>query len=127
MRTFVLLFLFLLTTGDAAMAGWVRIAHNEQTVFFLESPLPKKAGNSLVLWLLRDHATPRSGPAGTYLSSRDQIEVDCTGRRIRRLYSSDHPQAMGAGPLVHFEHGPMSWNQAPPQTIAGRMVAIACL
>jgi hypothetical protein len=68
----------------------------------------------------------RQGPGGVYVSSKDQIEVDCAGRRIRRLYSSDHPQPMGAGKAVHFEHGPMSWNFATPNSIASRMVNVAC-
>ncbi len=69
---------------------------------------------------------PQFAPYGAYLSSKDQIELDCRGRRARRTYSSDHPQPMGQGALLHSEYGPMSWNDALPGTILGRVVDIAC-
>ena len=34
------------------------------------------------------------GTHGAFMSSKDQIEVDCRQRRIRLIYSSDHPQAL---------------------------------
>jgi|APLak6261670569_1056079.scaffolds.fasta_scaffold01670_4 hypothetical protein len=122
----ILMSLFLTLGSSQVMAEWVKISHNEQSVFYIETPIPKKVGSSVMIWVLRDHTGLRQGPSGPYLSSKDQIEVDCAGRRIRRMYSSDHPQAMGAGKLVNSEHGPMSWNYASPNTIASRMVDVAC-
>lgn len=119
--------LLLAVTGGHAMAEWVKISQAEQSVFYMDSAVSKKADGRVMVWILRDHAGLRSGPSGTYLSSKDQIEVDCPGRRIRRIYSSDHPQAMGAGTFVYSEHGPMSWNDAPPNTIVSRIVNVACL
>lgn len=122
----ILMSVFLMAGSSQVMAEWVRLSHNEQSVFYIDTPIPKKAGSNVMIWILRDHTGLRHGPSGPFLSSKDQIEVDCAGRRIRRIYASDHPQAMGAGKQVHFEHGPMSWNYASPNTIAGRMVDIAC-
>lgn len=122
-----LIFLLLLAvTGGHAMAEWVKLSHVEQSVFYMDSAVSKKAGDRVMVWILRDHAGLRFGPSGAYLSSKDEIEVDCPGRRLRRIYSSDHPQAMGAGKFVHSEHGPMSWNDAPPNTIGSRIVNVAC-
>lgn len=124
-RTFLLALLLML--GNApAWAGWVLLAHNEQSVIYIETPLPRKAGGNVMIWVLRDHLARRQGPGGPHASSKDQLEIDCAGRRIRRLYSSDHPQPMGAGKPVHFEHGPMSWNFATANSIASRMVNVAC-
>ncbi len=108
------------------LADWVQLARNEQSVIYIETPIPKKTGGHVMVWVLRNHLTLQHGPGGPYMSSRDQLEVDCPGRRIRRHYASDHAQAMGEGRQVHFEHGPMSWNFATPNSIASRMVNIAC-
>lgn len=123
-KTLLLLCLGLAAAG--ARAEWLRLAQTGQSVFYVEVPMPKKSGGHVMVWVLRDHAALQYGPSGPYLSSKDQIEVDCPGGRIRRMYSSDHPQAMGKGPLLRFEHGPMSWNYAEPNTIVRRIVDMAC-
>jgi hypothetical protein len=123
------LFLWLLLTVSCghAMAAWVKISSSEQSVFYMDPSISKKVGDNVMIWLLRDHTSLRHGASGPYLSSKDEIEVDCRGRRIRRIYSSDHPQAMGEGKFVHSEHGPMSWNDASPNTIISRIVDVACM
>lgn len=122
-----LIFLSCLTVVcGQAMAGWVKFSQNEHSVFYIDSDMSKKFGGHVMIWVLRDHASPRYAEFGSYRSSKDQIEVDCAGRRIRRIYSSDHPKPMGEGKLVHYEHGPMSWNGATPNTIVSRMVDVAC-
>jgi hypothetical protein len=105
----------------------VKLASNEQSVFYLDSSVSKKAGANVMIWVLRDHTSRRYGESGPYLSSQDQIEVDCSAGRIRKIYSSDHPQPMGQGKFVHSEHGPMSWNAASPGSIIKRIVDIACM
>ena len=125
LKTFAFSLLLLLGAGPV-LADWVQLARNEQSVIYIETPIPKQVGGKVMVWVLRNYLVMRQGPGGPYLSARDQLEVDCAGRRIRRLYASDHPQAMGEGKPVHFEHGPMSWNVATPDSIASRMVNIAC-
>lgn len=122
-----LIFLSCLTVVcGQAMAGWVKFSQNEQSVFYVDSDMSKKFGGNVMIWVLRDHTSPRYAEFGRYMSSKDQIEVDCAGRRIRRIYSSDQSQPMGLGRQVHYEHGPMSWNNATPNTIVSRMVDVAC-
>jgi len=110
-----------------AMAQWVKIASNESSVFYIDPSASKKVGDHVMILILRDHTSVQYDRAELYLSSKDEIEVDCTGRRVRRIYSSDHPQHMGRGNFVYSEHGPMSWNKAAPKTILRRIVDIACL
>lgn len=114
------------TCGPAA-ADWVKVTSNEESVFYLDSSVSKKVGANVMIWVLRDHTSTRYGAAGPYLSSKDQIEVDCSAGRIRKIYSADHPQPMGLGKFVHSEHGPMSWNVASPGSIIKRIVNIACM
>lgn len=123
-----MLLAWLLVVGSGAvMAEWVKIGHTDQSVFYLDSSRLKKVEGHVMVWVLRDHGGYRFGPSGAFQSSKDQFEVDCPGMRIRRLYSSDHPQAMGEGKMVHYEHGPMSWNRVAPNTLVSRIVEVACL
>lgn len=122
-----LLALFLALSGSHVMAEWVKIASNEKSVFYIDPAASKKVADHVMVLIVRDHTSIQYDRAELYLSSKDEIEVDCSGRRIRRMYSSDHPQHMGNGKMVYSEHGPMSWNDASPKTIVKRIVDIACL
>jgi hypothetical protein len=115
------------TSGTAALADWVKVAETGQSVIYLDPAVSRKVGDNVMVWLLRDHADRRVGAGGPFRSSKDQVEVDCRARRVRLIYSSDHPKPMGEGRFVHSEHGPMSWNAAPPQSVMGRVVALACV
>ena len=115
------------TSGTAALADWVKVAETGQSVIYLDPAVSRKVGDNVMVWLLRDHADRRVGAGGPFHSSKDQVEVDCRARRVRLIYSSDHPKPMGEGRFVHSEHGPMSWNAAPPQSVMGRVVALACV
>ncbi|WP_367848217.1 surface-adhesin E family protein [Rhodoferax sp. WC2427] len=110
-----------------ALASWVRIATSETSVFYVDSEIPPKVGANVMVWVLRDHTTPQVGPGGPYASSKDQIEVDCAARRVRRIYGSAHPEPMGQGKMVYSEHGPMSWNDVAPKTTMRRVVDMACM
>nr|WP_315426956.1 surface-adhesin E family protein [uncultured Albidiferax sp.] len=127
MRKHLLLPLLLALGCGPALADWVRISTSETSVFYIDSAIPPKVGSNVMVWILRDHSAPQVGAGGPFASSKDQIEIDCAGRRVRRIYSSDHPEAMGKGKMVHSEHGPMSWNQVGPNTIMKRIVDMACL
>lgn len=123
----ILLALVLAAACGQALAAWVKVAEAPGSVIYLDPAVSRKVGDNVMVWLLRDHAEMRFGPAGPYLSSKDQIEIDCRGRRVRRIYVSDHPKAMGEGRFVASEHGPMSWNDAQPRSIMGRVVDLACV
>jgi len=118
--------LLLALSCSQVVAEWVKISASEKSVFYMDSSISKKVGSNVVIWLLRDHTRPQYDGTVLSLSSKDQIEIDCHGRRIRRIYSSAHPQHMGKGEPVHSEHGPMSWNDASPNTLVSRVLDIAC-
>lgn len=109
-----------------AHADWVRVASSQQSVFYVDSEKSPRVGNNVMIWVLRDHRNLQLGQALLVMSSKDQIEVDCVGRRVRRVFSSDHPRHMGKGRATHSEHGPMSWNAASPNTTISRIVDITC-
>lgn len=121
-----LMSLLLVVSCNHARAEWVKVSSNESSIFYMDMSISKKVGANVMIWVVRDHARLQYSESGPYLSSKDQIEVDCNGRRIRRIYSSDHPKHMGEGKFVHSEHGPMSWNDASRGTVIQRIVDIAC-
>lgn len=122
----ILLALVLAAACEQGLAAWVKVAQTAGSTVYLDPAVSKKVGDNVMVWLLRDHAETRFGAGGPYLSSRDQIEIDCRGRRVRRIYVSDHPNPMGEGRFVASEHGPMSWNDAQPRSVMGRVVELAC-
>ncbi len=107
-------------------ADWLKVVSTEQDDFYLATEQSKKFGANITVWILRDHLTVRYGKHGAYQSSKDQMEVDCQQRRIRLLYSSDHLKAMGEGPFIDSNHGPMSWNDVAPRSTLNRIVSLAC-
>ena len=121
----VLLLLLVLSAGPA-WAGWLKVVSTETDDFYLSTEQSEKFGANVTVWVLRDHRTVRYGKHGAFQSSKDQIEVDCRARRIRLLYSSDHPKAMGEGRFIDSEHGPMSWNTVDPRSTLNRIVSLAC-
>lgn len=117
----------LLATGVvAAQADWVRVATSQQSIFYVDSAKSPRVGDNVMIWVLRDHRAMQLGQSMLVMSSKDQIEIDCVGRRVRRVFSSGHPRHMGKGRAVHSEHGPMSWNAASPNTTISRIVDVTC-
>ncbi len=117
-------------TAPAAPANpaikWVKVSTHATSTIYLDSTTSKRVGNNIMIWLLRDYNGPQFDGAVNYLSSKDQIEVDCYNQRVRRIYSSNHPQSMGGGDFVSSEHGPMSWNDVTGDSIIRRAIDIAC-
>lgn len=111
---------------NLAHADWVKVASTETSVFYLDTSMSKKVAGTLMIWVLREHNSPRMAPQGRYRSSKDQLEIDCKGRRARLIYTSDHPDLRGEGKQVHFQHGPMSWNDVAQNPVFSRILNIAC-
>ena len=114
------------TAISSVMANWVRISSSEASVYYIDSAIPPKVGANVVVWILRDHTTPQVGAGGPFASSKDQLEIHCDARQVRRMYGSEHPEPMGKGKMVYSEHGPMSWNAVAPKSIMQRVVDAAC-
>ena len=112
--------------GNLAHADWVKVASTETSIFYLDTSMSKKVAGTLMIWVLREHNSPRMAPQGRYRSSKDQLEIDCKGRRARLIYTSDHPDLRGEGKQVHFQHGPMSWNDVAQNPVFSRILNIAC-
>lgn len=110
-----------------AKADWIRVGATEQANYYIDSELLNRAGSHVVIWALRDFPYSHLGAGGYYLSTKDELEIDCANQRLRRIFTSDHPRRMGGGDFVFSEHGPMSWNKVPPDTIMQRLVDVACL
>ena len=82
-----------------ARADWVRVSSSQQSVFYIDSKKSPRVGDNVMIWVLRNHKAMQASQSLMVRSSKDQIEVDCAGRRIRRIFSSDHGRPMGEGPM----------------------------
>lgn len=121
------LFVVLLAFGSlAAHAEWIRVSSTRQSVFYVDSSKSPRVGDNVMVWVLRDHKQMLPGQGLAVRSSKDQIEIDCAVRRVRRIFSSDHGRRMGEGPMLHSEHGPMSWNAVALNTPISRIADVAC-
>ena len=109
-----------------AHAEWIRVSTTQQSVFYVDSKKSPKVGDNVMVWVLRDHKQMLPGQGLAVRSSKDQIEIDCAVRRVRRIFSSDHGRRMGEGPMLHSEHGPMSWNAVALNTPISRIADVAC-
>lgn len=121
------LLVVLLAMGSmAAHAEWIRVSSTRQSVFYVDSNKSPRVGDNVMVWVLRDHKQMLPGQGLAVRSSKDQIEIDCAVRRVRRIFSSDHGRRMGEGPMLHSEHGPMSWNAVALHTPISRIADVAC-
>ncbi len=115
------------TPSPSTATSWLKVSANSTSTIYLDSAVAKRVGSHIMVWLLRDYNATQYAGGVSYLSSKDQVEVDCAGFRIRRIYSSNHPQPMGGGEFVSSEHGPMSWNSVAQGDPMWRVLNIACL
>ena len=69
--------LLLVLSSAPAWGEWLKVASSDQDDFYLSAEQSKKYGANITVWVLRDHLAVRYGKHGAYLSSKDQMEVDC--------------------------------------------------
>jgi hypothetical protein len=122
-----LLALILAAAWGHAMAAWVKVAESSGSTVYLDPAVSKKVGDNIMVWLLRDHHEMRFGTGGPYLV----VARPGGGRLPRRAgcgasMRPTTPSRWAKGKFVASEHGPMSWNDAQPRSIMGRVVELAC-
>jgi hypothetical protein len=108
------------------MPAWIAAANSEQAGFYVDSEPISRAGSHVVVWTLRDYGKTKLGAGGYFLSTKDELEIDCASRYFRRILTSDYSGQMGKGKVVRSEQGSMSWNAVTPDSVIQRMVDLAC-
>jgi hypothetical protein len=108
------------------MPAWIAAANSEQADFYVDSVPIKRSGSHVVVWTLRDFHYSKLGAGGYFLSTKDELEINCASGYFRRIQTSDYSGQMGKGKLVRSEQGSMSWNAVTPDSVIQRMVGLAC-
>ena len=121
----VLILLLSLLTGNA-MAEWLAIGENAQMVTYLDSDTIRRKGKLVQVWELHDNRVPEQLMGKTYLSSKNQVEYDCTREARKFLYMSFHTGNMGNGKVIDASRTKDSWTPIVPGSIGSVMFKYVC-
>lgn len=133
-----ILTLLLAIASSGLEAGWDYVGSNEQFTTYAETAPPRKVGNNMQMWSLKDYAKDYA-PAQKgyklitlakngklYKSSLSQDEYDCKGEQSRTLTVTYHSERMGKGETIDSSYGFGQWLPTPPGSIAKVLLRIAC-
>jgi hypothetical protein len=111
-----LLVLPLLFLSGGASAEWIQFQDNKEFTGYAESAY-SRSGKFLKVWVMRSYKSPiKTKEGSTYLTSKEQVEYDCTGGQSRWWHISYYPKAMGGGKPVDIVNinGGTEWVSLPP-------------
>lgn len=131
-KTISMLLLAMVSSG--VEAGWDYVGGNDQFTTYAETTPPRKVGNNMQMWSLKDYEPVRKGfrivtltKNGTvYKSSLSQDEYDCKGGQSRTIAVTYHSSRMGKGELLDSSYNVGGWLPIPPNSIASVLLRIAC-
>jgi hypothetical protein len=126
MRKLVLMMLLAVVSSNA-MAEWISIGEGERRVSYIDLNTISKSGNLVKVWVMFDLKEAKSAEGIKFLSSANQIEVDCKEELIHMLamtaYSKNMAQGIALKSIydVHDE-----WHPVPPNSGESNIWKIAC-
>ena len=121
------LLVVLVVASSNAMAEWTPIGEGERRVSYIDLNTISKSGNLVKAWVMFDLKEAKSAEGITFLSSANQIEVDCKEELIHMLamtaYSKNMAQGIALKSIydVHDE-----WHPVPPNSGESNIWNIAC-
>jgi hypothetical protein len=83
-----LIALLVLSSGPAYAEWKFLVTSSDGASVYVDLDTIRRKGNLVKLWLLWDSKKPREAEGKSYLSSRDQWQVDCEEERYRVLAST---------------------------------------
>lgn len=114
-----------------ASAKWTRVGENDDMVVYTDSTTIDRSGRLARLWQMNDLKAERSTAvtmsAGKwYLSTRLQLEYDCTAEKVRTLSFAAHAANMGGGKVVLTDDDTKSWGSVTRDSIERALFRLAC-
>ena len=95
--------------------------------YYIDRLVPPKTKGRVTIWMLRDYVKPQVfTEAPPYLSTKDQLDIDCANQQIRLLQRLDYPFHMGKGAPVRSAQGQDQWNAIPRETVIAHIAGVAC-
>jgi len=108
-------------------AEWKKIGEGPGLTYYADLSSIRKADKSKTILLLADNTTAQLDNGKSYLSSKQQYEIDCKDTKKRLVSFALYAEKMGAGNEVAASSlTDQEWSPAPPNTVAGAMWELSC-
>ena len=109
--------LSILCSGPA-YAEWLGLVKNDRlgTVVYVDPDTIRRKGDLAKMWSLNDYKT---GSSDGSLSTKQQVEYDCTEERMRVLAIMGFSGNMGSGTLVSLNSAEGVWIPLAPDSVGG--------
>lgn len=119
--------MLLSVVSSSAMAEWVEVYMFEGMTTYVDPSTIRKADSRVKMWGMYDLETADELSVGRYMSSKIQVEYDCTEEQSRILAYSYHSGKMGIGKVVLSSDTPQQkWTPVFPGSTGQAMWEIAC-
>jgi len=119
----------LVLASNSALAKWVKIAEDDRSTTYIDTPTKHKSGNKVIIFILSDkkitgYRTLQNIP---FMSSKTEHEIDCVEEQSRILFYADYSENMGKGKNVKEVNEPNSkWSPISPDGTEQTWLKIAC-
>lgn len=108
-------------------AGWEKIGAAPGLTYYADRSSVTRADNKVTIWLLADNKEAQTDNGKSYISSRQQFEIDCAGKRKSLVHYALYAESMGKGSEVAAYDLPNhAWSPATPGTVAETMWQLSC-
>lgn len=119
--------LSLVVFSPTSHAKWIDIGDSHLMTYYVDMANIRRDGNMAKVWTLIDFKSVQSLSNFTYLSTKNQYQVDCKEDISKLLYSVHFKSKMGTGDVVYTTTFPNErWEPAPPDSIRAIFSEIAC-
>ena len=116
---FCLLITLLVLSRGQGCAEWVPVASNDErgVTTYVDPDTISHKGYLVKLWTLFNWKTLQTEASDSYLSSKEQIQLDCAEERIRLLAFTLFSGNMGSGNVVKADSYETKWELIQPRSI----------
>jgi len=128
MKAIYILLLFLSIVSSNVMAEWVEflISKDGNATAYVDPSTNIKKGSKVKMWALLDFRFAKTAGGKTYLSTRQQHELDCKKKKLRLLAFSLYSGNMGNGNAVYESSTTGNWEVVRKIGLDKMLWDIAC-
>lgn len=125
MKQTILAALLALACGHA-LAEWTSLGDVGNAELFIDKTTIARNGDKATMWSIYALKTPGSAGGASYVSLKRQDEFDCKASLTRPLQIAAYPKPMAEGKAVADEKSSAGWAAPAPQSIAEKLLQVAC-
>jgi Surface-adhesin protein E len=122
----MILAVLLAVISSNAMAKWVKVRENNETIFYYNPASVRLSGDRASLIQLSNFKEAETTGTDAYLSSKSQVEFDCKESQARRLVYSLYARHMAKGRVIYTGKNIQEWRPVSPGSPMGDYLEIAC-